>query len=64
MGYSFFQYSGATFDPKRIKRMVDEVGTPVRLTHMDKDRLLNETEGIEKIVLKNRRAVNRFLQSL
>ena len=27
-------------------------------------RLLNETEGIEKIVLKNRRAVNRFLQSL
>ena len=46
MGYSFFQYSGATFDPKRIKRMVDEVGTPVRLTHMDKDRLLNETEKV------------------
>ena len=46
MGYSFFQYSGAMFDPKRIKRMVDEVGTPVRLTHMDKDRLLNETEKV------------------
>ncbi len=46
MGYSFFQYSGATFDPKRIKRMVDEVGTPVCLTHMDKDRLLNETEKV------------------
>lgn len=27
-------------------------------------RLLNETEGIEKIVLKNRRAVKKFLQSL
>ena len=27
-------------------------------------RLLNETEGIERIVLKNRRAVKRFLQSL
>lgn len=27
-------------------------------------RLLNETDGIEKIVLKNRRAVKRFLQSL
>ena len=46
MGYSFFQYSGATFDPKRIKRMVDEIGTPVCLTHMDKDRLLNETEKV------------------
>ena len=27
-------------------------------------RLLNEAEGIEKIVLKNRRMVKRFLQSL
>jgi adenylate kinase family enzyme len=27
-------------------------------------RLLNETEGIEKIVLKNRRMVKRFLKSL
>ena len=27
-------------------------------------RLLNKTDGIEKIVLKNRRAVKRFLQSL
>ena len=27
-------------------------------------RLLNETEGIEKIVLKNRRMVKRFLRSL
>ena len=27
-------------------------------------RLLNETEGIEKIVLKNRRAVKKFLKSL
>jgi len=27
-------------------------------------RLLNETDGIEKIVLKNRRSVKRFLKSL
>ena len=27
-------------------------------------KLLNDTDGIEKIVLKNRRAVNRFLKSL
>ena len=46
MGYSFVQYSGATFDTKRIKRMVDEIGMPVRLTHMDKDRLLTETEKV------------------
>ena len=45
-GYSFFQYSGATWDPKRIKRMVDEVGTPVCLTHIPQDRLLNETEKV------------------
>ena len=45
-GYSFFQYSGATWDPKRIKKMVDEVGTPVYLTHIPQDRLLNETEKV------------------
>ena len=45
-GYSFFQYSGATWDPKRIKRMVDEVGTPVCLTHIPQDRLLGETEKV------------------
>ena len=45
-GYSFFQYSGATWDPKRIKRMVDEVGTPVCLTHIPQERLLNETEKV------------------
>ena len=27
-------------------------------------RLLNETDGIEKIVLKNRRAVKRFLEQI
>ena len=27
-------------------------------------RLLNETEGVEKMVLKNRRAVRKFLQSI
>ena len=45
-GYSFFQYSGATWDPKRIKRMVDEVGTPVFLTHIPQERLLGETEKV------------------
>ena len=46
MGYSFFQYSGAVFDKERIKRVSEAVGTPIRLTHMDKDRLLNETEKV------------------
>lgn len=46
MGYSFFQYSGAPFDPERIKRVIDETGTSIRLTHMDKDRILNETEKV------------------
>ena len=33
--------------------------------HREKyDRMLNETEGIEKIVLKNRRMVKRFLQEV
>ena len=51
-GNSFFQYSGATWDPKRIKKMVDEVGTPVYLTHIPQDRLLNETEKVieEKVI--------------
>ena len=46
MGYSFFQYSGAVFDPERIKRVTEETGTPIRLTHMDRNRLLNETEKV------------------
>ena len=46
MGYSYFQYSGAPFDPQRIKRVCEETGTSIRLTHMDKDRLINETEKV------------------
>ena len=46
MGYSFFQYSGAVFDPARIKRVTEETGTPIRLTHMDRNRLIAETEKV------------------
>lgn len=56
MGYSFFQYSGAAYDPERIKRVTEEVGTPIRLTHMDRDRILNETEKVceENLYFGNR----------
>lgn len=46
MGYAFFQYSGAPFVPERIKRVSEEVGLPIRLTHIPADRLLNETEKV------------------
>lgn len=46
MGYSFFQYSGAVFDPERIKRVTEATGTSVRLTHIGHQRLLNETEKV------------------
>ena len=46
MGYAFFQYSGAVFDPERIKRVSEETGMPIRLTHIPQERLLNETEKV------------------
>lgn len=45
-GYTYFQYSGAAFDPERIKRVSEETGMPVTLTHVPLDRILNDTEKL------------------
>ena len=46
MGYDFMQFSGAKFDPQMIKRVVDESGLPVVLTHVPLDRIVNDTEKL------------------
>lgn len=46
MGYSFLQYSGAEFDKERIKRVSENTGMPVRLTHVPMKRILEETEKL------------------
>ncbi|MBQ3492797.1 MAG: sugar phosphate isomerase/epimerase [Clostridia bacterium] len=46
MGYSFMQFSGAPFDAQKIKRVSDESGLPVVLTHVDIDRILNDTDKL------------------
>lgn len=45
-GYSYFQYSGAPFDKERLKKLVDETGAEIRLTHMPADRILGDTERV------------------
>lgn len=46
MGYSYMQYSGAPFDPARIKRVSEASGLPVVLTHVPMDRILGDTEAL------------------
>ena len=46
MGYSYIQYSGAPFDAERIKRVSEEVGLPVCLTHVPYDRIINDTDTL------------------
>lgn len=46
MGYSYLQYSGAAFDPDRIKRVSEASGLPVVLTHVPMDRILNDTDAL------------------
>ena len=45
-GYSYLQYSGAPFDPQRIKRVCDGSGLPVVLTHVPLDRIINDTDAL------------------
>ena len=46
-GYSFMQCSaGLTYDPAVFKRVSDEAGMPIRLTHSPYDRILNDTEKL------------------
>ncbi len=46
MGYSYLQYSGAEFDPERIRRVSQETSLPVVLTHVPYDRIINDTEKL------------------
>ena len=46
MGYSYLQYSGAAFDPERIRRVCEASGMTVFLTHVPMDRILSDTEKL------------------
>ena len=46
MGYSYMQFSGAPYDPDKIKRVSDASGLPVCLTHVPYNRIVNETEAL------------------
>jgi sugar phosphate isomerase/epimerase len=46
MGYSYMQFSGAPYDPDKIKRVSDASGMPVCLTHVPYNRIVNETEAL------------------
>ena len=46
MGYNYFQYSGADFDPERIERVTKAIGIPVFLTHVPLERILNDTDRL------------------
>ena len=46
MGYDYMQFSGAPYDHEMIKRVVDESGMPVVLTHVAFDRIVNDTEKL------------------
>ncbi len=46
LGYSYIQYSGGPFEPDRIKRVSEEVGLPVYLTHVPFDRIINDTDKL------------------
>lgn len=46
MGYSYLQFSGAPFNPQLIRRMTQETGLPVYLTHMPKERILEDADRL------------------
>ena len=46
MGYSYLQYSGADFKPERIKKVSEESGLPVYLTHVPMERIIRDTEKL------------------
>lgn len=46
MGYDYMQFSGAEYDPARIKRVSEASGLPVYLTHVPMDRILNDTDAL------------------
>ncbi|MBR6603411.1 MAG: sugar phosphate isomerase/epimerase [Clostridia bacterium] len=46
MGYSFLQYSGGPYDPDMIARVSKESGMPIVLTHVPRDRIINEADKL------------------
>lgn len=46
MGYSYMQFSGAPFDAEMIRRVSEESQLPVYLTHVPRDRILNDTDKL------------------
>ena len=46
MGYSYIQFSGAPLNADMIKRVSEESGLPVVLTHVPMNRILNDTEAL------------------
>lgn len=45
-GYSYMQYSAAPYIPERIKRVSEESGLGVCLTHVPMDRIIGDTEKL------------------
>ena len=46
MGYAYLQYSGAPFEPERIRRASEVSGLPVLLTHVPMERILHDTDAL------------------
>lgn len=46
MGYSYLQFSGATYDPQMICRIWQQTGLPFVLTHVPMDRILHDTKAL------------------
>jgi sugar phosphate isomerase/epimerase len=46
MGYSYMQFSGAPLDADMIKRVSDESGLPVIVTHSPLDRIISDTDAL------------------
>lgn len=46
MGYSYLQFSGGTFDPDMIKRVSEESGLPIVLTHVAMKRILGDVDAL------------------
>ena len=46
IGYDYVQFSGAFFAPDVIRRVSEQSGLPVVLTHMPMDRILHDTQRL------------------
>ncbi len=46
MGYSYLQYSGAPYEPDRLRRVSQATGLPIVLTHVPLDRIVHDTDAL------------------